>query len=100
MPILWPPAGSLTQSTRPATAAFEPRTLFALLVMASPSLGLLGVQLAPALRFLMAYWETVWMTLLTGRALVAVGSFISFIISSSYSGKLCTGAFGFMNTTL
>ncbi len=37
------------------------------------------------------YSETVCTTLLTGRVL-ATGSFMSLIISSSYSGRVCTGA--------
>jgi len=54
---------------------------------------------ASAAHAAIGYWETVCTTLLTGRVLAA-GSFISFKTASSYSDKVCSGAFGFICTTL
>src|SRR4051794_29362759 len=45
------------------------------------------------------YSEMVCTTLDTGRE-VTVGSLASFISTSSYCGSVCTGAFGFICTTL
>ena len=45
------------------------------------------------------YSEIVCTTLETGRE-VTVGNFASFISASSYCGSVCTGAFGFICTTL
>ena len=48
---------------------------------------------------LAAYSEIVCTTLETGRELT-VGSLASFKTSSSYCGRVCTGAFAFICTTL